>query len=81
MSDVILKRNVLSTFLSDVAEGEEGVDEALDGGSADAGEAAGKGLRAIGLLPRGLVDHAAHKGDLVGKGGPLRGHFGVFDFL
>ena len=46
----------------------EGVDEALDGGGADAGEVAGKDLRAVGRLPRGLVDHAAHKGDLVGEG-------------
>ena len=55
-------------FLSYVAEGREGVDKALDGRGADAGEVAGEGLRAVGLLPRGLVDHAAHEGDLVSEG-------------
>ena len=49
-------------------QGREGVDEALDGRGADAGEVAGKGFCAVGLLPRGLVDHAAHEGDLVGEG-------------
>ena len=51
--------------LADVAEGGEGVDEALDRRGADAGEVAGEGFRAVGRLPRGLADHAAHKGDLV----------------
>ena len=55
--------------LPDVAKGREGVDEALDGRGADAGEVAGKGLRAVGLLPSSLMDHAAHEGDLVGEGG------------
>ena len=52
----------------------EGIDQALDSRGADAGEVAGEGFRAVGLLPRGLVDHAAHKGDLVGEGrGPGEG--------
>ena len=55
--------------LPHLPQGREGVDEALDGRGADAGEVAGKGFRSVGLLPRGLMDHAAHKGDLVGEGG------------
>jgi len=56
--------------LPDVAEGGEGVDKALDGRGADAGEVAGKGFRAVGLLPRGLVEHSAHAGDLIQQGCP-----------
>ena len=59
-----------------MAEGGEGVDKAQDGRGADAGEVAGKGLRAVGLLPRGLMDHAALKGDLVGEGGRPRERLG-----
>ncbi len=54
-------------LLPDVAQGGEGVDETLDGRGADAGEVAGEGLRAVSLLPRGLVDHAAHECDLIGE--------------
>ena len=47
---------------------------ALDSRGAYAGEVAGEGLRAVGRLPRGLVDHAAHEGDLVREGrGPGEG--------
>ena len=58
----------LSIVLTDMPQRRKGVDETLDGRGADAGEVAGKGFRAVGLLPRGLVDHAAHEGDLVGEG-------------
>ncbi len=44
--------------LADMAGGGEGVDEELEGRGADVGEVAGKGFRAVGLLPRGLADHA-----------------------
>lgn len=53
----------------ELAEGAEGVEEAGDGGGADAGEVAGKGFGAGGGLPRGLVDDVAQEGDLFGKGG------------
>lgn len=56
--------------LADVADGGEGYDETSDGRGADAGEVAGKGFRAIGLLPRGLVEHSAQAGDLVQQGCP-----------
>jgi len=66
---VFFWRSLVRIFsLPHLPQGREGVDKALDGRGANAGEVACEGLRAVGLLPRGLLDHSAYEGDLVGEG-------------